>query len=621
MSHITRKLQNQDLWNALIVGMFAVVLFLLPLVPDEKIIRLKLKWFEIGVFACCAVWLLSMCFTGRWSFRYAPLHGMIVLLITYLMGLYWIASNKPVAGVELRRALLCFGLYVIGSQVVVSLRAQRRVLWPWIIGACLGSWYGMLQFTGGIAMLQVPRMNRIMGMFGNPIFFAAHLIAAIPLCVSLMILSKKMTARIILGSIGASMVTALVLTQTRAAYVAAAVSLGIYLFVVDRYRGWPLMRGLKQQKYIFVISLIVLISMHGLLLRHSERYAAACQGLVQRTVNLVNRQQAHLLIWRDALALWKKQPIIGTGLGAFHIHFPEVASDELKQIWPQKNFIVNDAHNEYVQLLAETGIIGLGLFIGLLVVFFMSVVRAVRFFAHEKHQHAEPVMLVGIMAGVAAILIQNLFSVDMRFGVSSGMLFLFLGMGVSLNQQTIVFDVHDNRMYRVLIAGFVIAALGAVGYGLIKPYAVQYRLRQEPGFFEQKIADSQATLNRLVNQVHTNPHDPLGYEKLGWVYAKEKQWNEAIKNYTIATTLDPTRSGAFNNLGNIYFTLGDYDKAQHYYAKALAIDPTMIDAHMNLGISFFYQGKLAQAAQHINDVIAHDPDNAQAHDLLKRMKE
>ena len=68
-------------------------------------------------------------------------------------------------------------------------------------------------------------------------------------------------------------------------------------------------------------------------------------------------------------------PLLGTGFGTFYIEFPAYASTELRAAFPEKERIINDAHNEYLQTLAETGLAGLAIFLSILFFFFWFSLR------------------------------------------------------------------------------------------------------------------------------------------------------------------------------------------------------------------------------------------------------
>lgn len=61
-----------------------------------------------------------------------------------------------------------------------------------------------------------------------------------------------------------------------------------------------------------------------------------------------------LQVWRDALALWRGAPALGTGLGSFEAAFAEVRTLPMPVTFTH-------AESDWVQLLTDTGAVGLGL--------------------------------------------------------------------------------------------------------------------------------------------------------------------------------------------------------------------------------------------------------------------
>jgi O-antigen ligase len=67
-----------------------------------------------------------------------------------------------------------------------------------------------------------------------------------------------------------------------------------------------------------------------------------------------------LTITKDSLRMFSQRPIAGWGLGTFPTVYPSFRSF-------YTNLFVNEAHNDYAQLLVETGLLGFGLMLWFLV--------------------------------------------------------------------------------------------------------------------------------------------------------------------------------------------------------------------------------------------------------------
>ncbi len=72
--------------------------------------------------------------------------------------------------------------------------------------------------------------------------------------------------------------------------------------------------------------------------------------------------------WRSGIQQGLYKPIIGMGPSSSRVHCKTMKSNEFKWL-PGKNFCLNHPHNFYLQLFAETGIVGL--IFGTLMIFFL----------------------------------------------------------------------------------------------------------------------------------------------------------------------------------------------------------------------------------------------------------
>ena len=68
------------------------------------------------------------------------------------------------------------------------------------------------------------------------------------------------------------------------------------------------------------------------------------------------------IVWRGAINIWQQHPLFGTGVEtfAFSYYRHKPAAQNLTSEW---NFLYNKAHNEYLNYLATTGIVGLGTYL------------------------------------------------------------------------------------------------------------------------------------------------------------------------------------------------------------------------------------------------------------------
>ena len=208
----------------------------------------------------------------------------------------------------------------------------------------------------------------------------------------------------------------------------------------------------------------------------------------------------------------------------------------------------------------------------------------------------------------------------MRFIISSVYLFLIMGL---LETFSSGFWKKDNLPAFARTSG--IAAVGAAAFFILPavftPYLAQKKVSATPDFFDMKVLEPAKTIADLEVLALQHPDQPLVFEKLGWVYSKERMWEKAINSYERASELDPKAAGPLNNLGNIYFLQNNRPMAIGYWNRSLGINPKQVDSRLNLAVAYYYQGLLKESAEQLKAVLKLEPNNEKAIVLLKQMSE
>src|SRR5580704_5171510 len=69
------------------------------------------------------------------------------------------------------------------------------------------------------------------------------------------------------------------------------------------------------------------------------------------------------------------------------------------------------------------------------------------------------------------------------------------------------------------------------------------------------------------------------YNRLGILYAKQKEYKDAIDCFEIASSIEPTAS-SLHNLGLIYFETENYEKASIAFEQALKLEDNLAARHI-----------------------------------------
>jgi tetratricopeptide (TPR) repeat protein len=96
------------------------------------------------------------------------------------------------------------------------------------------------------------------------------------------------------------------------------------------------------------------------------------------------------------------------------------------------------------------------------------------------------------------------------------------------------------------------------------------------GMRENKLLRAEKALLTILKIDEKNA---AAYNRLGILYAKQKEYKDAIDCFEIASSIEKTAS-SLHNLGLIYYETGDYIKASIAFEEALKLDEGMAARHI-----------------------------------------
>lgn len=328
-------------------------------------------------------------------------------------------------------------LLELGGAIVTFLLA-RELCWSWrrnswipaaplIVAGLAEAITGALQ-----AYAQDPGTNSraAHGTFVNSNHFAAFLEMTMPLALAAGAAiyragstphharpaAPALQASALLGC-GALMLTVLAASQSRMAFLGALCSLlvmgVISVTAVEQrmYRRPPIGRRLLAGLAVFVaVGLLFLLVPPKALV---ERY-----GLLAGKGGELGDMR--LLIWHETVPLAKVYPVAGSGLGSY-----ESAFMQFKKVAPM--FRVDFAHNDYLQILVELGVIGLA--IGLILIFrIVNRLLTVALF-HKENRGWE--LAVGLAGAITALLLHSGADFNLYIPANAMALAWLCGLAVS----------------------------------------------------------------------------------------------------------------------------------------------------------------------------------------------
>jgi O-antigen ligase len=353
-------------------------------------------------------WLVALL-----SRRAAPFLPRDRPVLAFLAGalLVWVAAsalwaeNSGEALTSFTRLLQVVILFLIIYSAIRSSRDIRVLGWAFLIGAFATAVYSLATSSYNFG-------GRLAGLFDSN-FFAAQLVAAMIIAGFMIAATRGASSRLLLIVMIITFAVAFVLTQSRGGLVA----LGVALLVSVVYAG-------RHRRHAIVIALAVAalgVSYYGFVatLDVRERITDfSAEGSAGRADE-----------WSVALQMFEDHPVLGVGIGNYPVIEPRYASRDIDLLRPQ--YIIDnrlEAHNTYLQIVSEVGVVGFALFISIVFTSLFAAFRAVRVFEFLGNTADEAVARGFVVATVGLLVAYTFLS-----ALYEKQLWLLLGILLATN--------------------------------------------------------------------------------------------------------------------------------------------------------------------------------------------
>jgi len=379
-------------------------------------------------------------------------------------------------------------------------------------------------------------------------------------------------------------------------------------------------------------------------------------------------------IWGFTALMIKDRPFMGLGIGTYKYNSLKYQAKFFEQgqnrsLYPHG--FATKAHNEYLQLWAELGIVGLGIFIWLIICYFNC---GIKFLKKIKDDYKQGI-IIGLMGAVVAVLVDGIFGFPLHLPATIILFWMALGLTIALGESE-----KEEKRPEIMLDNF-------------NRKDIKEKEKQD-----QKIRkdNKQSDIARFTPLLYiliifltiflcVTVSRPF-IARIYWYYAneeiKKENWNEAIRIDEKALKWDPylgelyydigkilqnkelygiankyfdkatkyidspdlPRDIAYNylnrglldkgiaklkqaisyqkteksmvplytDLGNNYMRVGSYKPAEIAFKNALKINPKYVNAHYGLAGAYLRQNKIDEGLEELQKVVELAPDSQEA---------
>lgn len=605
------------------VVVLALTMLVVPAVgvPSELMLQdtLKSALVAFGVLAAALV------FVWQQRERTAPLlwHGLVWLplaLMAYALGsMAW--SHTYLAGVEAIRWFLLSLLLWLGLNTITRDNLPM-IAWGIHGGALVASVWAASQFWFDFGLF--PQGPMPASTFINRNFFAEYAVSALPF--SVYVLANLRASRW-LAPVALSLalnVVALMMTGTRSALLALLVLVPVVALILIRYRRqFAFTRWGRASQAM--VGLVLVAGVFGLgslpsgnvKIIQEKTGSTALQRSYLRASSMTEGKEytersfsIRAVMWKATARMMIANPLTGVGAGAWEVQIP------LYQRIGEGMETDYYAHNEFLQLLSEYGVLVGGLFIAVLLAHLL--IAAGKTWRLRGADLAEAPLRALTLAGLLALLIVSNAGFPWRLASTGALLALGLAILAGSDARLGVRESFFAAPLRWR-PGYSRATLSLlVGCTVLAAYITQQAAQAEwkivsavkLAFYAAKSKTSDPLLSgtqtkQLLQDIREGIAINSHYRKLTPMVADNLaasgDWANAVWIWESMAASRPNVTIIWINIARAYTRMSQYDRATAALKHAQALDPEAPGLRTLEIVLLSRSGREGQATHMLND--------------------
>ncbi len=312
-------------------------------------------------------------------------------------------------------------LYLLSRVVASNVKRERDiqdVVIAVIIGLIVQGVICLLQYTVGtdlgLGLFTVGDLRRVSGTIGWPNTLGAYAATVLSVTLALWIYGTRGRLRIPIGAACLGGLFSLILSFSRGAWISLLAGVALTLFW-----GWRSARiGAKSLRNLSAITLSAIVVGALFATSITTRLVEVHLGMDV----IVDR----LRLNRVAMNMITAHPFLGVGINTFVETMKQYDTTGVTYYFPQP------VHNVFLLIVAETGLVALGLFLLLILIALRAALQAAK--SDDRFLSASA---IGISSGFIVLVVNNLADCHLRTDVLYALFWLLIGLAVAVKRMSL----------------------------------------------------------------------------------------------------------------------------------------------------------------------------------------
>ena len=377
---------------------FMILIFILPF-AHTMTLRL------LAIFIPAFLWLLDIILKKNLKIKRSAIDLPVLFLLIWGLLSTLFSIDIKYSFKEYRGDMLIGFLLLYSSINNIEKKMAERIIDALVVGAAVVSLYGMVEYAGLTSQMESPgRMDSVTPDYN---YFSTYLILVLPILFYRFYMSSA-KMRVIYFSVTLIATIALILTFTRAAWIAAFFEMILFVAFINR-------------KALIILFAVVIIGYIGFQL--IKEYPSSTIGTLKAQIDHpAYTYTDRIELWRFGIIHLKDRPVFCFGYG--RANFAKIYPEFFK-----RSILLFHTHNTFINIGLELGIPGL---IALLWLFWAILKSLWKDWKDRLNENR--ILSFAILASVIGFLIRIQFD-HLLVDEMALMLWLLVGMGFAISKR------------------------------------------------------------------------------------------------------------------------------------------------------------------------------------------
>lgn len=306
------------------------------------------------------------------------------------------------------------------------------------------------------------------------------------------------------------------------------------------------------------------------------------------------------MMWKNTARMISDHPLLGVGIGNFNLIYHHYVTPEDQYVMPKNwdGYYLRQAHNEYLQIFSELGIVGIFLFF----IFLGSILISSILYLRKNRDDA---IFFGLFLSFLGSLIIAFFVFNFQIAPTSYFFIatiVFLLKWMKKEEKTLQIK---NIYLRMSILFLFLGGTALFLKPVVRVAFVDYYRRLGQSLLESSSSrkSDKRAIEILKKGLSWNPNDWEIHFLMANAYGDRGLYAQAIEHAKKSFQLNPTHILTLYNMGIYYERMGNDETALKTYEEILKKTPDFKRVSNRMGYLSLKEGKMIEANRYFKKTL------------------